>query len=380
MHSGSILAHPWRSTACSFFVNGSIFGVWATQIPLAKARLDINPSVLGLLLLTIGIGALTAMSAGGLIIRRFGSAAVIRWAGLGFCLLLPLTSLATSPSVLAIVLFCFGAAGGSMDVAMNAHAAEVERRAKRPWMSSFHGMWSLGGLGGSAVGGLLLSVLTGPQQTTLVAVLAVTLLWRAQRSFLPHTPPADPTQRESLKPELRTLLIGILTALCFGTEGAILDWSSVYLGGELGAKPELAGLGFAAFSCTMALGRFVGDRVRRRMGPTVLLRGSMAIAMVGLLLGPLSGSVPLAILGFLLTGVGLSNVVPVLINAAGAARHPNTAIALTATIGYGGLLAAPPLLGFIANTTSLAVTFEVVAGLCLVIGLSARVIRPSDSK
>jgi predicted MFS family arabinose efflux permease len=373
-----LMGHPWRPTATVFFVNGAVFGVWATQIPLAKDRLGLDPAVLGIMLLILGAGAVAAMVSSGYLIRRFGTAPLIRWSGALFCVLLPILTVVPNVPALAVALALFGAGGGSMDVAMNAHASAVEKAAGRPYMSSFHGMWSLGGLSGALIGGGLLAVVSGPAQAFIAALLLGALLLLAW-SHLEEREEASPdAHHASLRPEGTAILIGILAGLCFASEGAVLDWSSIYMRTELGAATETAAAGYAAFSGTMAIGRFLGDWVRSHIGATLIVRAGAALAIFGMLLGPVTGSPVLAVIGFGIAGIGLSNVVPVLISAAGASDNPEIAIATVATLGYAGLLSAPPLLGFVAHASSLATTFGVVAVMCLIIGLGAVMARRAN--
>jgi MFS family permease len=376
--ASTFMDHPWRPTAAAFFVNGAVFGVWATQIPLAKERLALDPAVLGVLLLILGGGGVSAMAASGYLIRRFGTATIMRWSGAFFCALLPLTATASSVPLLAIILFLFGASGGSMDVSMNAHAAGVERQAGKAYMSSFHGMWSIGGLIGAALGSLSLGFLSGAAQAFCAAVVLGAILAVAQTRFGQRAAPTEAHAGRSLKPEGTAIIIGLLAGLCFASEGSILDWSSIYMKTELGAATEMAGAGYAAFSATMAIGRFFGDWIRSHIGATVIVRLGAGLALLGVVTGPLSGEPVLAVIGFGLTGLGLSNVVPVLISAAGASRDPEIAIATVTTLGYAGLLAAPPLLGFVAHATSLGTTFGIVAVMCLAIGLNAMIARRAN--
>ena len=178
---------------------------------------------------------------------------------------------------------------------------------------------------------------------------------------------AAESKRASLKPEGAALLIGVLAGMCFASEGAVLDWSAIYMRSELGAATEAAAAGYAGFSATMAIGRFLGDWVRSHLGATLIVRAGACLAIAGMLLGPATGSPILAVIGFAIAGLGLSNVVPVLISAAGNSPNPEIAIATVATLGYAGLLAAPPLLGFVAHATSLGMTFGIVAAMCLII-------------
>ncbi|MDQ0475368.1 MFS transporter [Labrys wisconsinensis] len=376
----SFMNHPWRPTAAAFFVNGAIFGIWATQIPLVKQRLGLDPAVLGLALLTLGGGAVLAMAGSSWLIRRFGNVGLIRGCGAAFCVLLPVTAMAPALPLLIAVLFVFGASGGCMDVAMNAHAAQIERATGRPLMSSFHGMWSLGGLAGAAAGSLLLFVLPGPAQAGMLALLLGALLAWA----LPHIPVSGgeraPSGHVSLRPEAAALVIGLFMALVFEAEGTVLDWGSVYLRSELGAATEMAGAGYAAFSATMAIGRFFGDKVRQAWGAMAIMRGGSVLAAAGLAFGPLTGHPWLAVLGFALAGIGMSNIVPVLFSAAGRSRHPDAAIATASTLGYGGLLAGPPLLGFVAHATTYGTIFVVAAVMSLVIGLGASSVRWAEKR
>jgi len=272
----------------------------------------------------------------------------------------------------------FGAGGGCMDVSMNAHASDVEKAAKRAYMSSFHGMWSLGGLSGAVLGGSLLTILSGTAQALVAAIVLGSVLATAWTHLGRYGSAGPQASHGSLRPEGYAILIGILAGLTFAAEGAVLDWSAIYMKSELGTATEAAAAGYAAFSATMAIGRFLGDWIRSHIGATRIVRAGAALAVVGMLLGPLTGSPVLAIIGFGIAGLGLSNIVPVLFSAAGASPNPEIAIATVATLGYGGLLAAPPLLGLVAHASSLTLTFGVVAGMCLVIGLGAVTARRAD--
>lgn len=373
-----MMDHPWQPTAAVFFVNGAVFGVWATQIPLAKERLALDPAILGLMLLILGTGAVAAMISSGYLIRRFGTVPIIRTSAAAFCVLLPAVSIAPNSGLLAVSLAFFGASGGCMDVSMNAHASAVEKAAGRAYMSSFHGMWSLGGLCGAILGGGLLSIVAAPAQAFIAALLLAFLLALAWNRLGAAQRTRDEAGIGSLRPEGLAVLIGILAGLCFAAEGAVLDWSSIYMRSELGAATQTAAAGYAAFSATMAVGRFLGDWIRSHLGATLIVRAGAALGIAGMLIGPLTGDPYFAVLGFAIAGLGLSNVVPVLISAAGASPNPEIAIATVATLGYAGLLAAPPVLGFVAHVTSLATAFFVVAGMCLVIGLGAVTARSAN--
>lgn len=365
------------ATVAAFFLNGTVFGVWATQIPLLKNRLDLSPAVLGAALLCLAVGALTAMIASGPLLGRIGSAPVTRVTALLFAGLLPLPALVPDVVTLCIALALFGASGGTMDVAMNAQGALVERRLGRPIMSSLHGMWSLGGLAGAGLGGLLLPLMPAAAQAGLVSAGLLVLFLALQGRFLPDR---NAGGGGLVLPDRKTLLLGLLAALSFMSEGAILDWSAIHLRDDLGAPASIAGMGFGVFSAAMAAGRFSGDRLRHRFGGATLMRGGglLAASGLGLVLAAATvagGSPLLAMAGFGLTGIGLSNMVPVLFSTAGAVEtgHPDHAVAAVSTMGYAGVLTGPPLVGFIAQATSLATAFALIALLAL--GMAAAAAR-----
>ncbi|MBP2299965.1 MFS transporter [Azospirillum picis] len=373
--SGPANAARW-ATVAAFFLNGTVFGVWATQIPLLKNRLDLSAAVLGVALLFLAAGALTAMVASGPLLSRLGSAPVTRVTALLFAALLPLPALVPDVPALCLVLALFGAAGGTMDVAMNAQGALVERRLGRPIMSSLHGMWSLGGLAGAALGGLLLPLMPAAAQAGLVSAALLVLFLALQGRLLPDRSGGG---GGLVLPDRRTLLLGTLAALSFMSEGAILDWSAIHLRDDLGAPQSLAGLGFGLFCAAMAAGRFSGDRLRQRFGGATLMRSGAVVAAAGLGLVLLGGSPLAAMIGFGVTGLGLSNVVPVLFSTAGAVEggRADHAVAAVSTMGYAGVLAGPPLVGFIAQATSLATAFALIALLALVqAAAAARAVPP----
>lgn len=365
----SEVSHPltgwsvWHPTAAVFFANGALYGVWATQIPLAKVRLDLDPIVLSSALLMLGAGAVIAMAGSSWVIQRLGTATLIRVSGLIFCALLPFIAFAPNTWALSATVFLFGASGGCMDVAMNADASRVEKEAGRPYMSSFHGMWSLGGLVGASVATALLKWTDGSLQALIMAVVLFAIFVWGQRGLSAGRAEyqAGSGRRSSLRPAFLAILVGIMAALTFSGEAVILDWAAIFLHERLGAGTELANVGYAAFAGAMAITRFFGDAIRRHIEGVMLVRGGCVLAFIGLLMGPLSGNVYVAIVGYALTGIGFSNVVPVLFSAAGAMPRPEVQIAAVSTMGYAGLLAAPPFLGVVAHTTSLAGIFYAAA-------------------
>jgi len=364
-----------------FLANGAVFGSWAPQIPLVQERLGLGPATLGAALLAMAVGALAAMLCAGAVIARFGSAPVTRLTGLVMCLALPMAALATGLPALVAALALLGAANGMMDVAMNAHAIAVETRLQRPIMSSLHGMFSLGGLAGAGLGAVALGVVPPAAHVLLAGALLGLVVLLAARFLLPgHVDVAD-AGPHFVWPSRSGLAFGLLAFLVLMSEGAALDWSATWLRTELGADPTRAALAFAAFSGCMAAGRFTGDSLRRRCGAVTLVRGSALLAAIGLAFAVVLATPNAAILGFACAGLGLANTVPVLFGAAG--RLPDTApgagIAATASIGYLGFLAGPPLIGFIAQMTSLGTALGLPVFACGMVALFASMVRIADA-
>ena len=367
------------AVAAVFFANGAMIGCWAAHIPLAKERLDIGHAALGFALLGMAVGALIAMPLAGGVIARLGSAAVTRASTIAFCAALPLPVIAPDLVLLTLALVIFGAANGVMDVAMNAHGVAVERRLGRPVMSSYHGMFSLGGLVGAGLAALLLPFMPPLTQALLLAAAGLGIAAFA----LPHLLPAGVDIRSEgpafALPGKTSIALGALTFLAMTSEGAILDWSALHLEGSFRIGPEYAAVGFAAFSATMAAGRFSGDWMRSRFGGVALVRGSAFLAAAGLALALVVPSPAMAVLGFAVVGLGMANLVPVLYGAAGALPNQSTgsAIAAVATMGYMGFLSGPPLIGFVAEATSLQLALGLIVLACVLVGLAAAAAAPA---
>jgi hypothetical protein len=262
---------------------------------------------------------------------------------------------------------------------MNAHGVVVERRLGRPVMSSYHGMYSLGGLIGAGLAALLLLALAPVTHAILITAAAVAIAAVA----LPHLLPAAADMRGSgpafALPGRYSLLLGGLTFLAMISEGAVLDWSALHMKENSGVSAGVAALGFASFSATMAAGRFTGDWMRAHYGAVPLVRASGILAAAGLAIALLAPNPAVAVLGFAVVGLGMANLVPVLYGAAGAlpGAAAGPAIAAVATMGYFGFLSGPPLIGFLAHATSLTLALGLIAIACLVIAFAASAAAPS---
>ncbi|MDF3981460.1 MFS transporter [Luteibacter sp. PPL201] len=371
--------NPVRATRLIFLLSGIGMASWAPMVPYAKARLDLDDGMLGLVLLCMGCGAAGAMPLAGFLTHRFGNRDVIGVSGLLVCLALPLLTLAPSAGWLGVALLFFGAALGLVDVAMNAHAVDVEKREARPMMSGFHGLFSVGGLVGSAGMAALLKAgapLTGSAVAVSLALLAIVLTqWR--HFLVRHDEAHADTRAPFRMPGGAVFLLGFLCMVVFLAEGSMLDWSAVFLRFSRGFDASSAGLGYAAFSVAMAVCRLMGDRITARVGPVAIVRAGSLIAAAGFLAATTLPWGPAALFGFVLVGIGASNIVPVLFSAAGrlGGASPGVGIAIVTALGYAGMLAGPAGIGFAARLSSLPLALTGVAGLLVIVSLCASIAR-----
>jgi MFS family permease len=379
-----LLAHARWAVSTIFFLNGMVLASWVPHIPTVKTQHALSDGQLGLVLLSMAVGSVCTLPVAGWLVGRFGSRRMTTVAILAFCLALPLPVISANVLVLCLSLGLFGVCNSTLDVAMNAQAVEVERRYQRAIMSSFHALFSLGGLVGAAIAGLVMSwnvdathhVVT----TTLLSILIAVFLGRW---LLPSAPQTTETGATFVKPTGALLRLGSLAFLGLLAEGSMADWSAVYLQHDLHTSAVVASFGFAAFSLSMAVGRFGGDTLVNRFGSTLVLRASSMVAACGLGVGVLSGEPILAIVGFGLVGLGIANIIPVLFSAAGQVHGvaPGTALAAVASTGYCGFLAGPPVIGLAAELTSLTVGLCLVSACCALISIRARAtLRPTQER
>jgi len=361
-----------------FFVNGVVLASWVPHIPAVKARFALSDGALGFLLLAMAVGAVVALPLSGWLVGRHGSRAMTSACAVALCLVLPLPLLAPSVAAAGLALALLGACNALLDVSMNAQAVEVERRHRHAIMSSFHALFSGGGLIGAVLAGSVMALGAGDVSHVLGAAF-VSLL--AVATSLPHllpSPPAAGSQGPVLvRPTGPLARLGALAFCGLLAEGAMADWSAVYLHDGLGSSPATAALGFAAFSLAMAIGRAAGDTIVARFGPEHVLRTSAAMAAVGLTTALLVATPAVGIAGCGLVGLGISNVIPILFSAAGRmpGAQPGAALAAVATAGYAGFLAGPPLIGLVADWAGIGVGLGVVSVLCGLIALRAGAVR-----
>ncbi|MFE9428144.1 MFS transporter [Kitasatospora sp. NPDC006697] len=359
-----------RTALTAFFaIDGFLFAAWVVRIPDVRAQVHASHSALGLALLCVSAGAVATMPLIGRLCLRFGSRRITVASLAVFSAAVVLPPHAHSVATLSAVLLLFGAGYGAANVAMNSAAVDIVRELRRPVMPSFHAGYSLGGLIGAGVGGLLAGSLTAAWALALSGVLGLlvtvgagAVLLRRPVGSTPSRTVSASTAGPSRLPGARwlVLLIGF-TALCssYG-EGSLADWATLHLTDDVHATASLAAFGYAAYAFAMTLGRLAGTWLAVRFGPARVMPAGGALAGLGMLVAALSPSVPLVLLGFVLVGLGLANLFPLAMARAGEIGGPS-GVATASTLGYAGMLIGPPVIGFLADAISLPVALTTVA-------------------
>ena len=371
-----ILSNPrYFAPAWVFASLNILFGTWAIYIPLVKEKLGIDKSELGIAIFFLSLGVFTVFPIAAKIINRIGVGKSTWYGVLLICISGALPLLAPNYYTLMGALFLFGATHGFTDIAMNTLVTEIEKEDKQNFMSAAHGFFSLGGV--LAGLGSFLIVLLGNPVVHMVLAIAIVLVvnFMLYKNYEHIT--AAPVEKEpfSLKLFKPLLVIGIVSFMIMGGEGAIIDWSGLYLK-EISLAPEaLWGLGFLAFSITMTTGRFLGDSISQRIGSVRIVALGSAIAIIGYL-AVLSSQTYLAIFGFALIGLGFSVIIPELFRIGGNVKgiESSQGVAFIAGTGYLGFLTAPPILGFLADSSSLSLSFVVLLGCSVLVLLSTFVL------
>jgi predicted MFS family arabinose efflux permease len=353
-----------RAVSIVFFLCGAGTANWVVRIPAVRAALGLSNGTLGIALLGVAVGAVLTMPLTGRLVARYGSRPVTRVAAVLFAISLALPPLAPSLPLLVAALLALGAGSGMLDVSMNAQAAAVERRYERPLMSGFHALFSFGGLVGAALGGLVADRGVAPvPHLAVVALLCGALGIWVTRALLPAHEDAAPEHASFRRPSRALLALGVIAFCVLFGEGAMADWTAVFLRDVSGVGAGLAAAGYAAFSLAMAGGRAVGDLLTMRLGRERLVRGGGALAALGVAIAVVGVRPWAAIVGFAMVGAGLSTVFPTVLARAAVlpGQAPGAAIATVSTFGYAGFLAGPPLIGFVADALTLRGGLAIVA-------------------
>ncbi|MCR6479278.1 MFS transporter [Variovorax sp. ZS18.2.2] len=369
----------WASRA-QFFSSGFIFATWGVHVPTVKAHYGLDEAQLGLALLAAGAGAMFGLTSAGRWIGRHGPRRIAALFGCVYALLL--AGLIAMPGYFALMglLAAFGLVTSVFDVAINTEAAQLEMQSGTPLMSGMHGMFSLGGMAGAASGSAVLAAGMGAQTHLLLVTVAMVLLVALSSTrMLPKAATGNTTGADhSFRlPRGPLAVLGVLAALGLIAEGAIYDWSVLYMQQELGSPQKQAALAYAAFSAAMAAARFGGDAMRARFTPVALLRGSGVLAAAAMTLVLLTDLPWLALIGFAGVGIGFANVVPILFGASARVPgvEPASGIASVSAVAYLGFMAGPAVIGLLARASSLTAALYVVVIFAAALAASARFTR-----
>ncbi|WP_067720575.1 MFS transporter [Nocardia yamanashiensis] len=407
-------APPIRKARLALFavfgLNGMLAAIWIVHIPAVTERTGVSHTTLGMLILLMAAAAIAGMQTAGPLADRLGSRALTALAATEMSLALLGPGFAGSPLTLAIALAAWGFGNGALDVSMNAQAVHVERAYPRPIMSAFHAFFSCGGFAGSVVGAAaqragwnihLTFALAGAAGLAVVALSVPHLLPHRAAALTnsPEAPAETPSPGTPPNPPLDThvdaapvpgsgsgltrkvLLLGVIAFILLMAEGVAADWSALQLRDRLGADAGTAGLGFAAFSLTMTLGRFVADRVSGRFGRVAIVRYGTLLAAAGFAIVLVSAWTPLSILGWALCGIGLSGGVPQVFTAAGNLGSATAATDMSRVfgLGYVGLLAGPAIIGWLNKLVPLTTTMLVPCAGLLLCAWLARSVEPAKT-
>ncbi len=347
-----------------FFLAGICFASWASRIPDIQAKLQLSSAELGGILLCLPVGLLTSLPVAGFLVAKYGSRIIVMIAAILYSCTLPMLGFAGSVGQLMITLFVFGFGGNMMNISINTQAVGTETLYEKPIMASFHGVWSMAGFTGAAVGTLMVRFhILPPYHFLCITGISICILILFSGKLVPKDHSRDEKQPIFVRPDKSLLNFGLIAFFSMICEGAMFDWSGIYFAKVVRPDPSLVTVGYTAFMCTMATGRFIGDWVAFRLGMKRMLQLSGLLTAAGLLLAVIFPQLITATIGFLIVGAGVSSIIPMIYSAAGKSKKMSAGVAIAAvsTIGYLGFLIGPPFIGFIAQATSLRISFGLIA-------------------
>ena len=368
------------ATRLAFFAAGFSMGCCAPFFPFVKENVSADKSQFGVLLLCLGIGAIIAMPITGILSAKRGSKPMVLLGGLSMVVLLPILVVVNSPIILALILFLFGAALGTLDVAMNVHGVEVEQIEKRSLMSNFHAQFSIGGLVGAALMTIFLSFGIPLLLSSIIAssITFFAMILTIKRLLIVNSV----KQSKFMFPKGVVLLLAIFAAIIFLVEGAVVDWGALLII-DLDLTPiKSAGVGYILFSIAMVIARLLGDKIIDIIGEFKVLILGVITTIFGILTILLSTLPLFALCGFMLIGLGVANLVPIFFSAAGRQKimPAEIAIASVTTTGYAGILLGPVLIGYVAEVTTLSIAFSLLIPLVALTLISSKKITINSFK
>ena len=348
-----------------FFCQGLSFASWASRIPDIKTSLHLSEAGLGSILLALPVGQLLTMAFSGRAVTRFGSKYVLRVAVVGYVLSLTNIGLVNQSWQLALTLFAFGIFGNLCNISVNTQAVHAEALYGRPIMASFHGIWSTAGFSGALIGSLMMKLDIKPYyHFWIIALFAITMMLIFNKYLLLTPVSKSASSFRKLKmPHGALLLLGVIAFCCLSAEGCMFDWSGVYFKQVVKAEGSLVSLGYASFMIMMATGRFTGDWLAYKFGRKKMVQVSGLLIFAGMMIAVLFPTIVTATIGFLIVGLGVSSIIPLMYSTAGKIKEvaSGIAIATVSGIGFFGFLMGPPLIGYIAQLAGLQYSFAVIA-------------------
>ncbi len=377
------LARLRRANAVYFFISGFGYSSWTSRIPVIKESLKLNDAHFGTLLFMMPVGLIITMPFTGKLLDHFKSRTIMLCGAMIYNVVLICLGFSPFAWVLAIVLFFFGASRNLMNLSMNAQAISVQALYQRSIMSSFHAVWSLAGFAGAAIGYLMVTTNVIPGWHLLgVSLLLSSLSLYFYRDTLDQVPDHK-NKRPLFSLPPRGMLV--FSLICFGSmacENTMYDWSGIFVKQVLHGSNGLATIAFVIYMVAMTTGRMLGDRLADRFGIQFVIRTSGILIFCGLITTVISPFIPLTMVAYLLTGFGVSCVVPFVFSLAGKIpmSNPGAALASISSIGYLGFLLVPPMIGYVAQSSSLRVSFAIIATTGLLIVYLSRKIKIQEKR
>ena len=373
-----------------YFCQGLGFASWASRIPDIKTTLGLDDAAWGTMLLMGPIGQVCSMTISGLLVSRLGSKKILVVSSIGYILTLVPIGLVTSQYAFIISLIVFGFFGNLCNIAVNTQGVNIENLYDKPIMSAFHGGWSLAGFTGSLIGLLMINLRLTPFQhfAFVIVLVAIAILINYKYLLLDKkkTDTLDPDylqereKKRKAKPEKFLFLLGLVAFCGMAAEGAMFDWSGLYFKDIVGAPEQLVPIGFAAFMITMASGRFIGDKVVLRLGRRRMVQMSGILISLGLFTAVAFPHIITTTIAFMIIGLGVSSIIPIIYSTAGQKTKISTGMALTivSSISFFGFLLGPPIIGYISHVSNLRYSYALIGvfGICIsILGSRLKVFR-----
>jgi MFS family permease len=339
--------------AAIFFVIGVQYATWSTRLPDYMAKFSLDSLGVAGILLSVSIGSLISMPLTGYLLTRYESQKVLKVGLILFLLVYPIFAIGFTYPLMILTGVLLGITTGSIDISMNTQGLEIEQNLNSPIISSFHAIFSAGMLLGALLSSLMVKIGLSLQAHILISEalfigIAIYCFNRLYPSVLPEND-GQGSKKFIFTPFL--ILLGIISFTSMMSEGAMADWSVLYVIEVIGSEEYLGPIAQASFSGAMMIGRFGGDSIRKKWSVPILIKISALLSFIGLsifLIIPANWSM---MLGCILVGLGLSNLVPVVFSTAGSIKNVPSGIGIStaSTLGYSGFLVGPPIIGFLSD-------------------------------